>query len=65
MKNCFWLQIPTNAITLEEGIDHTLYYIVILFCVFTVSELKRLLYRSILYCIFCVMFSMSALLSRF
>jgi len=44
MKNCFWLQIPTNAITLEEGIDHTLYYIVILFCVFTVSELKRLLY---------------------
>lgn len=76
MKDCFWSQIPTNAITPEEAIDHTqkchssalfsvnfrnFVVFVILLCVISVSELQSLFYMSVLYFIFCLIIPMFAL----
>lgn len=76
MKDCFWSQILTNAITPEEAIDHTqkchssalsrvnfrnFVVCVILLCIITVSELQSLFYMSVLYFIFCLIIPMFAL----
>lgn len=76
MKDCFWSQIPTSAITPEEAIDHTQkchssalscvnFRNCCCICDIALSLLclscKSLFYMSVLYFIFCLIIPMFAL----